>query len=81
MASIPDLLEDFVPQPADTLGLEAEVLRGPCACNDRVADAANFLAQQRGFEPGRELDEWVTAEAQIANTSKHLAFASKEPKS
>ena len=30
-----------------------------------VAEAAYYLAAQRGFEPGHELDDWLTAEAQV----------------
>jgi len=30
-----------------------------------TAEAAYFYAQQRGFEPGYELDDWLAAEAQI----------------
>ena len=80
LESIPDLLEDFVPQPADTPGLETELLRGRCACNDGVAEAADFLAQHPGFEPGRELDDRVPADEQIANAPKHLRSASREPR-
>ena len=32
----------------------------------KVALAAYFIAQRRGFEPGHELDDWLQAEAQIA---------------
>ncbi len=28
----------------------------------RVAKAAYFLAEQRGFEPGCEVEDWLTAE-------------------
>ena len=31
----------------------------------KVALAAYFIAQKRGFEPGHELDDWLAAEAQI----------------
>lgn len=34
---------------------------------ERVATAAYLRAQQRGFEPGHELDDWLAAEAEIAN--------------
>jgi Protein of unknown function (DUF2934) len=37
------------------------------AYNERVALAAYYLAQQRGFEPGRELEDWLAAEAQIGH--------------
>ena len=31
----------------------------------RVAEAAYFLAERRGFAPGFELEDWLMAEAQI----------------
>jgi hypothetical protein len=31
----------------------------------RIAKAAYRLAEQRGFEPGRELDDWLAAEKEI----------------
>jgi hypothetical protein len=31
----------------------------------RIAVAAFHLAEARGFEPGRELDDWLQAERQI----------------
>ena len=30
-----------------------------------IAEAAYFIAEQRGFEPGHEVDDWLQAEAQI----------------
>jgi hypothetical protein len=30
-----------------------------------IAEAAYHLAQRRGFEPGYELDDWLTAEAEV----------------
>jgi len=30
-----------------------------------IAEAAYFLAQARGFEPGHELDGWLRAEQQV----------------
>jgi hypothetical protein len=30
-----------------------------------IAEAAYFRAQQRNFVPGHELDDWLTAEAEI----------------
>ena len=30
-----------------------------------IAVAAYYLAEARGFQPGAELDDWLTAEAQI----------------
>jgi len=34
-----------------------------------VSEAAYYRAQKRGFEPGRELDDWLAAEAEIAGCS------------
>lgn len=31
----------------------------------RIAQAAYFRAQQRGFEPGFELEDWLAAEREI----------------
>lgn len=31
----------------------------------RIAAAAYFRAQERGFEPGQEIDDWLAAEAEI----------------
>ena len=31
----------------------------------QVAEAAYYRAERRGFEPGRELDDWLAAEAEI----------------
>ncbi|MGH8678777.1 MAG: DUF2934 domain-containing protein [Burkholderiales bacterium] len=31
----------------------------------KIADAAYFLAECRGFTPGCELDDWLLAEAEI----------------
>lgn len=31
-----------------------------------ISEAAYYRAQRRGFEPGRELDDWLAAEAEIA---------------
>jgi hypothetical protein len=32
----------------------------------RIARAAYYRAEHRGFEPGHELDDWLAAEAEIA---------------
>lgn len=33
-----------------------------------IADAAYFRAEHRGFDPGRELDDWLEAEREIDAT-------------
>ena len=32
-----------------------------------ISDAAYYRAQKRGFVPGRELDDWLAAEAEISS--------------
>jgi hypothetical protein len=32
---------------------------------EMIAEAAYFRAQGRNFEPGREVEDWIAAEAQI----------------
>lgn len=34
----------------------------------QIAEAAYYRAQQRGFSPGYELEDWLAAEEQIRNT-------------
>lgn len=71
--------DEFTAGTADAMGLAAEILRARCTYDERVAEAAYFLAHRRGFQPGHELEDWVVAEAQIANASKHAESASEEP--
>jgi len=37
----------------------------PSDLNKLVAEAAYYRAQQRGFTPGHELDDWIAAEAEV----------------
>jgi hypothetical protein len=37
----------------------------PASRDACIAIAAYFLAEQRSFAPGHELDDWLTAEAQV----------------
>jgi len=36
----------------------------------KVALAAYFIAAERGFEPGHELDDWFAAEAELAQAEQ-----------
>jgi hypothetical protein len=36
----------------------------------KVALAAYFIAEKRGFEPGHELDDWLAAEAEVAQSGQ-----------
>lgn len=40
------------------LSHEAELMR-------RISESAYSKAEQRGFEPGHEMDDWLAAEAEI----------------
>ena len=37
----------------------------------KIALAAYFIAEKRGFEPGHELDDWFAAEAELAQAQQH----------
>jgi hypothetical protein len=49
---------------------EAEVEARLADHQVKVALAAYFIAEKRGFEPGHELDDWLAAEAQIASAEE-----------
>jgi hypothetical protein len=38
----------------------------PEECERIVAEAAYFIAERRGFAAGRELDDWLQAEAEVS---------------
>lgn len=40
-----------------------------CPREQMIAEAAYFRAQQRGFEPGNEMFDWLQAEADIERIS------------
>lgn len=46
--------------PADALGAVDPEMR-----HEMIATAAYFIAEQRGFAPGHELDDWRAAEAAV----------------
>ena len=51
---------------ADVAQLAAAEAEGRIADHQvKVALAAYFIAEKRGFEPGHELDDWLAAEAEI----------------
>lgn len=43
----------------------AEVGCGRTLRRAMIAEAAYYLAERRGFAPGRELEDWVAAEGEI----------------
>lgn len=38
-----------------------------------IAEAAYFRAEQRGFAPGREMDDWLQAEIEFDRLQQHPA--------
>jgi len=51
-------------------GKESPAVRKNGAAEDHykmVAEAAYYLAEQRGFATGHELDDWLCAEAEVNN--------------
>lgn len=79
LESISDSLGEFAVRIAEAMN--SQVSLAPCDYEEGVAEAAYCLAQRRGFEPGRELEDGVDAEVQIANASKRLESLRKESKS
>jgi Protein of unknown function (DUF2934) len=57
---------------ADAPGAEVEQQR-----EQMIAEAAYYRAEKRGFAPGRELDDWIAAEAEIAELTS--AVLHREP--
>lgn len=41
----------------------------PDAFNEMVAERAYYKAQQRGFEPGHETEDWLDAEKELLATT------------
>jgi len=38
-----------------------------------ISEAAYYRAQQRGFTPGHELDDWIAAEAEVRRRTQGTA--------
>jgi hypothetical protein len=43
-----------------------------------IAEAAYYIAERRGFEPGGELDDWLEAESEIDRLLAALEEADEE---
>ena len=50
----------------------AEKMQPPEDLHQSIAVAAYYLAEARGFKPGSELDDWLTAEAQIDKSNVEM---------
>jgi hypothetical protein len=61
------LKQDAAPRPQPEQDAARRVQ--PEVANDevrqRIAEVAYYRAQQRGFSPGYELEDWLAAEAQV----------------
>lgn len=44
--------------------------QSPDERRSRIAEAAYYRAERRGFEPGRELEDWVVAESEVDGLSR-----------
>lgn len=52
--------------PADSVCLQTyKTPNTPEARNACIAEAAYFIAMHRGFSPGHELEDWLTAEDEV----------------
>jgi len=51
------------PAAADTEEMRDEM--SPQDVRQRIEIAAYYKAQERGFEPGHELEDWIAAEAEV----------------
>ncbi len=51
--------------PANDARRDPPVVDAP-ELRERIAELAYFKAQQRGFEAGRELEDWLAAETEMA---------------
>ena len=43
----------------------SRIRRDPTSHAKHIATAAYYKAEARGFQPGRELDDWLEAEAEL----------------
>lgn len=43
----------------------------------KIAELAYYKAESRGFEPGRELDDWLEAEQELTGTARFHGVGSK----
>lgn len=42
-----------------------------CPRERMIAEAAYFYAERRGFAPGKEMDDWLRAEADVEGMSRN----------
>jgi len=54
------------PHERNVIDIAAAILRSREQMQQAIATAAYLRAEQRGFEPGHELEDWLDAQAEIA---------------
>lgn len=72
--------ESSVPTPDSPQhrGQEAACADDEKTKHERVAVAAYFLAERRGFAPGGDLDDWLRAEVEIEASSQPAVRAGQK---
>jgi hypothetical protein len=66
-----------LPIDAGVLQVSSADASGERDSQSRIATAAYFRAEKRGFEPGHELDDWLAAEAEIMNIQVSIGSPTK----
>ena len=46
---------------------------------DRIAEAAYYNAQRRGFQPGHEVEDWLEAEKQVDDEAAEITLPAPRP--
>jgi len=64
-SKMPEALPPFAPRIRISASASLAVQRTEAWHHERVATAAYYLAEKRGFAPGHEDEDWRLAEAQI----------------
>jgi hypothetical protein len=62
---LPLAVNPSAPRLRKTSSAQLAVQRTEAWRQERVATAAYYLAEKRGFAPGRETEDWLLAEAQV----------------
>ncbi|HTT06463.1 MAG TPA: DUF2934 domain-containing protein [Steroidobacteraceae bacterium] len=65
MAAAHSLMPDGMPASCNRSAALAVLFFGAQQRHQKIAETAYFRALRRGFAPGHELDDWLTAEAQV----------------
>lgn len=65
---IPSTRHDWAAEPAkghSRYSFIAQTILERDVRHELIAEAAYFRAEQRGFEPGHELEDWLAAESEV----------------